>query len=276
MVVLLPSIAAVFYLGLGSPQLPGQPLAERVREAHQGRSIASLVSEAEAHLERNPDDIRGYEVLAPIYLRMGRFADAVSANRKLLTLGGENAGRHSDLGEALVAAANGVVTVEAKFAFERALALDPEGIKARFYIGLAAEQDGDRAKAAEIWRTMTKNAQADAPWIPMVREALARVDPRSPSNTASGPTADDIAAAGGMSEKDRGDMIRSMVTRLADRLKENGSDVEGWQRLLRAYLVLGEREKAISAADAAKRALANDADKLRRIEDMIKSLGLES
>ena len=97
----------------------------------------------------------------------------------------------------------------------------------------------------------------------------------SPSSAAPGPTADEIAAAGAMSEKDRGEMIRNMVARLADRLKENGSDVEGWQRLLRAYLVLGEREKAISAADAAKRALANDADKLRRIEDMIKSLGLE-
>ena len=274
-VVLLPSIAAAFYLALGSPQLPGQPLAERVREAHQGRSIASLVSEAEAHLERNPDDIRGYEVLAPVYLRMGRFADAVSARRKLLTLGGESAERQSDLGEALVAAANGVVTAEAKFAFERAMALDPGELKARFYIGLTAEQDGDRAKAAEIWRAMTKNAPADAPWIPMVREALARVDAQSPSSTAPGPTADDIAAAGAMSEKDRGDMIRNMVARLADRLKENGSDVEGWQRLLRAYLVLGEREKAISAADAAKRALANDADKLHRIEDTIKSLGLE-
>jgi cytochrome c-type biogenesis protein CcmH len=273
--VLLPGIAAAFYLALGSPQLPGQPLAERVHAPHQGRSISSLVSEAEAHLERNPGDIRGYEVLVPVYMRMGRFADAVSAQHKLLTLGGESAERQSDLGEALVAAANGVVTAEAKTAFERAMVLDPEELKARFYIGLAAEQDGNRAKVTEIWRAMTKNAPADAPWIPTVREALARVDAQSPSSIASGPTIDDIATAGAMSEKDRGEMIRNMVTRLADRLKEDGSDVEGWQRLLRAYLVLGEREKAISAADAAKRALVNDADKIRRIEDTIKSLGLE-
>jgi cytochrome c-type biogenesis protein CcmH len=79
-----------------------------------------------------------------------------------------------------------------------------------------------------------------------------------------------------MSEKERGEMIRNMVDRLADRLKENESDVEGCQRLLRAYIVLGERDKAISAAGAAKRALANDTDKLRRIEDIIKSLGLQS
>ena len=85
---------------------------------------------------------------------------------------------------------------------------------------------------------------------------------------------DVVAAAGSMSEKDRGDMIRGMVARLADRLKENGSDLEGWERLLRAYMVLGERDKAYAAAADAKRALASDPDKLRRIDDMIKSLGL--
>ena len=69
-------------------------------------------------------------------------------------------------------------------------------------------------------------------------------------------------------------MIRGMVARLVDRLKENGNDVEGWQRLLRAYMVLGERDKAHAAAADAKRALARDPDKLRRIEDMIKNLGL--
>src|SRR4029078_2202709 len=98
-----------------------------------------------------------------------------------------------------------------------------------------------------------------------VGESLALVGAPPPDSAAPGPTADDIAAAGAMSEKDRGEMIRNMVARLADRLKDNGSDVEGWERLLRAYCVLGEREKAIASADAAKRSLANDADKLLRI-----------
>jgi cytochrome c-type biogenesis protein CcmH len=78
-----------------------------------------------------------------------------------------------------------------------------------------------------------------------------------------------------MYEKDRGEMIRGMVARLAERLKENGSDIEGWQRLLRAYMVLGERNKAQDAAGDAKKAFSNDPDKLRRIEDMIKSLGID-
>lgn len=274
-VVLLPIVAIALYLTIGSPQLPGQPLEARLRAAHQDSSIVSLVAKVEAHLERNPDDARGYEVLAPVYLRLGRLADAVSARRKLLTLSGENAERQSDLGEALTAAANGIVTADAKSAFDRALALDPAQFKAKFYIGMAAEQDGDRSQAVAVWRDMIDKAPADAPWLPVVRDALSRVANEPPVAAAPGPSREDVAVAGTMSEKDRGEMIRGMVARLADRLKENGGDIEGWQRLLRAYMVLGERDKAHAAAAEAKRALADDPDKLRRIEDMIKSLGLE-
>jgi cytochrome c-type biogenesis protein CcmH len=66
------------------------------------------------------------------------------------------------------------------------------------------------------------------------------------------------------------------VARLADRLKHNGDDIAGWQRLLRAYMVLNERDKAHAAAADARKALASDPAKLRQIEDTIKSLGLES
>jgi cytochrome c-type biogenesis protein CcmH len=92
---------------------------------------------------------------------------------------------------------------------------------------------------------------------------------------APGPSAADVAAAGSMSEKDRGDMIRGMVARLADKLKEDGGDLAGWQRLLRAYMVLGERAKAQTAAGDAKKALVSDPDKLRQLGDTIKSMGLE-
>ena len=71
-------------------------------------------------------------------------------------------------------------------------------------------------------------------------------------------------------------LVRSMVSRLAERLKQDGADVEGWLRLLRAYIVLGDKEQARAAADDARRALASDPDKLRRVDDLTKGLGLES
>jgi cytochrome c-type biogenesis protein CcmH len=277
--VLVPSVAAVLYLALGSPQMPGEPLQARLRAIHNDRSIAGLVAQVEAHLAKNPNDARGYAVLAPVYLQLGRFDDAVSARRKVIAFGGETADRQADLGEALTVAAHGIVTADAKTAFERALALDAKEPKARFFVGMAAEQDGDRAKAAAIWQDMLQTAPADAPWLATVRQALARIGgtPAAPPIAgAPGPSAADAAAAAQMNEQDRTAMIHTMVTRLADRLKQNGDDIDGWQRLLRAYMVLNERDKAQAAAGDARKALASDPDKLRRIEDVIKSLGLQS
>ncbi len=274
--LLLPIGAIALYTTVGSPQLPGKPLAARLRELHQNSAFANLISRVETHLNADPTDARGYELLAPVYMRFGRFDDAVNARRKILALKGESAERQADLGEALTAAANGIVTADAKAAFDRALALDAHEFKAQFYVGMAAEQDGDNKKAAGIWRDMLSKAPPEAPWIDAVTQMLARVEgASSPATATPGPSAQDVAAAAGMSAKDRNVMIRGMVARLADRLKQNGEDIQGWQRLLRAYTVLGERDKAHAAARDAKKALASDPEKLRRIEDVIKQMGLE-
>lgn len=275
--VLLPAGAIALYLNIGSPQLPGEPLAAHMREVHRNSSIANLVSQAEAQLEHHPNDVRGYEVLAPVYMQLGRFDDAVVARRKILALAGENAERQADLGEALTAAANGMITVDAKRAFERAQGLDPKDLKSKFFIGVAAMQDGERDKAVAIWRGMLAAAPpGGAPWVESLQQALAQANAMPPATTAPGPKAADVAAASRMNEKDRGAMIRGMVAQLAEQLQRNGDDVDGWQRLLRAYMVLGERAKAQAAAADARKALGGDPDKLHHIEDIIKSLGIES
>src|SRR5262245_43034668 len=271
--VLLPLGAVVLYLILGSPDLPGQPQAARHHTPLEQRSIESLVERVEAHLEANPEDGRGWEVLAPVYMRLGRFDEAVKARRNALRLLGANATREADLGEALTGAANGVVTADAKAAFERALRYESGDARSRYFLGLAAEQDGQRAQAAEIWRGLLAQAPQDAPWIELVRRSLARVDPNAA--VAKGPSAEDVAAAAELTTEQRAEMIRGMVERLAERLAREGSDVEGWLRLLRAYMVLGEHDKAASAADAARRALAGEPDKLRRVEELVKGLGLK-
>jgi cytochrome c-type biogenesis protein CcmH len=275
--VLLPAGAAALYLMLGSPQMPGEPLAARMRAPEQNRSIESLVARVEDHIQSNPGDGRAWEVLAPVYMRLGRFDDAVRAWGQVVRLSGSTASREADYGEALVAAANGVVTADAKAAFERALALDPKDAMARFYMGMAADQDGRRADADKIWSELLADAPPGAPWIEVVRHALARNAPAgtAPAATAPGPTATDMAVAAKMAPEQQKEMIRGMVARLADRLKQDVSDVEGWQRLLRAYVVLGERGKAQAAATDARRALAGDSNKLRSIDEVIKSLGLE-
>ncbi|MBV9954816.1 MAG: c-type cytochrome biogenesis protein CcmI [Pseudolabrys sp.] len=270
--VLLPLIAGGIYLLLGSPNMPGAPLAARLAVPPEQRSLASLVSQAEAHVERNAGDGRGWEVLAPVYLRMGRFDDAVRARKNALALNGETADRRADLGEALVAAGNGIVSVEAKAAFDGALALNPKHEKARFFIGLALQQDGRKAEAARTWQTLLDEAPPDAPWAATVRQALAEL--AVPAGSSSGPSAEDVAAASKLREGERNEMVRGMVARLAARMKDEPGDLDGWLRLIRAYTVLGEREQARAAAADARRALGNDRDKAQRIDDLVKALGL--
>jgi cytochrome c-type biogenesis protein CcmH len=271
--ILLPIGALGLYLALGSPNVPGEPARARVNTPEGSQSIAVLVSQIEAHLERNPNDGRGWEVLAPVYMRLGRFNDAVKARRNALTLNGDSADRQSGLGEALVGVANGVVTAEAKAAFERAVAQDSQNATGRYFLGLAAEQDGKPDEAASIWRSLLAEAPTDAPWRDFVRSALARLG--GAPVTGPGPTAEDVAAASDMSSAERMDMIRGMVDRLATRLHSDGSDVEGWLRLVRAYMVLGDRDKAKGAAVDARRALANNPDKLKRVDEFVKELGID-
>jgi cytochrome c-type biogenesis protein CcmH len=272
--ILLPLGAATLYLWLGSPDLPGRSQMVRDTGSPEQRPIAELVREVEAHLEQNPEDGRGWEVLGPVYMRLGRFDDAVRSRRNVLRLLGESAEREADLGEALTGAANGIVTVEAKEAFERGVALDPNDVRARYFIGLAAEQDGRPKDAAEIWRKLLAQAPADASWAGFVRDSLARVEPGTAS-PPPGPSEGDVAAASQMSPEQRETMVRGMVARLADRLKQDGTDVEGWLRLIRAYMVLGEKEQAKAAAGDARRALENAPEKLRQVDELVKGLQLE-
>lgn len=267
----LPLLAVAFYLPLGSPRLPDFPLAERARTPSATEPLDNLVTKVEAHLEKNPTDARGWTVLAPVLARLGRFDDAVQAYRNALTYGPESAERRADLGETIASAAGGVITAEAKVEFERAVALDANEVKARYFLGLSAEQDGRPNDAATIWRAMLDKAPADAPWRPLVQSALARVT----GAKMPAPPDEAVAAAQGMSEADRGAMIQVMVDRLATRLKQNGDDVEGWLRLMRAYMVMGDRDKAKGALAEARQALAGKTEQLKQLDAGLKNLGLD-
>jgi cytochrome c-type biogenesis protein CcmH len=270
--IALPLGAAGLYLALGSPSLPGEPLAAREAAPSDKRSIGQLVAEVERHLASHPDDARGWEVVAPVYMRLGRFDDAVKARRNILRLSGESAPRQSDLGEALVAAADGVVTADAKSAFDRSLALDAKDVRARYFLGLAAEQDGRREDAVKRWQGLLADAPEDAGWRGLVEQSIARASATSASE--AGPSAQDVATAEGLPADQRNAMIRGMVERLAERLEKEGGDVDDWIKLIRAYGVLGESDKAKATVVSARKALAGDEDKMRRVDEFAKTLGL--
>jgi len=272
-IIAMPVLAIGLYVALGSPEMPDAPLAARLAEPPEQQDMAVLLARVEQHLADNPDDVRGWQVVAPVYLRLGQMDAAVVAFGNIARLSGSNVLTEGDLGEAIVRANGGAVTGEARAAFERAAADDPKDIRARFYLALADGQAGRRDEAALALQTLIAEAPPGAAWTDSIRQVLAQLE-ASPPADQPGPTADDVAAASGMSAEDRTGMIEGMVAQLADRLQSEPNDAEGWARLVRSYMVLGRQDDARAALAGARSALAGAADKLALVEDEARAAGL--
>jgi cytochrome c-type biogenesis protein CcmH len=282
--VLVPLVALGVYAITGHPGLPDQPLEARLEADPARMDLATAIAKVEAHLAQNPSDGHGYEVLAPAYLRLGRTEDAARAASTALRLLGETPQRLALYGETLVYAADGTVTKDAQEAFTKALASGTSVPKASLYLGLAAEQDGDKERALTIWRKLLAEAPPSAPWTESLRRKIAELSgeavPPGPQAASapqaeSGPRSAQGAAIAAMPEGERDTVIRGMVDRLAQRLAQNGQDLDGWLRLVRAYKVLNEADKARTALSDARRNLGNDAAASARIDALARELGLE-
>src|SRR5271156_7134767 len=118
----LPVIAFPLYALLGQPRMPDEPLASRTAPPQANGEIEAAVAAVEARLIAKPDDGKGWAGIAPVYMRLERYADAAHAYAEALRLVGEAPLRRAAYGESLVAAAGGVVTDEARQAFDRAQA----------------------------------------------------------------------------------------------------------------------------------------------------------
>lgn len=261
---------AVYAFWVGSPGLPAQPFAARQDAAPPSeQQIAQMVEGLAAKLRANPNDIEGWAMLARSYATLDRPGAAVAAWRRVMDLSNNAATYAAAFAESLVREANGIVTPEARAQFERALAADNQDARAAFYIGIAQVQEGDARAAMQTWTDMIARGPADAPWIAGVRERIARtaaeakIDPAtirpSPDAQAArkGPTAADVEAIQRMSPDERNKLIRNMVDQLQARLDTQPDDVDGWRRLGRAVMVLGEPDRA-KAAFAKAMALAPD------------------
>jgi cytochrome c-type biogenesis protein CcmH len=262
--VLIPAIALPVYLARGVPEMPSFPLASREPAkpaAPQDVNVVAVLQQIETHLAKNPDDGRGHEVVGPVYLRLGRHADAARAFAAALRLLGPTADRHASLGEALVFGGNGIVTAEARTAFEAAVILDASHIRSRFFLALAAQQEGDKLKAVELLSALRYDLP-DGDLKAEIGKQLAELGttPKAGDVIAALPADDQVAA------------IRSMVEGLAQRLASTGGSAEEWARLIRALTVLKETDRARMILTEARQKFAAQPDDLRRIEDAGKGL----
>lgn len=241
--------AGVVYLAIGSPGVPDQPIAARV-PPDAPKDLVAAADRLADRLGKNPEDPEGWVLLARTQAALERYQAAAESYARAMALTGDRADAAAGYGEMLVLSSDGIVTPAARKAFETAVAKDPGNAPARYYLGLAAAQAGRPADAIEAWRRLEADTPLDAPWRATLRQRIeetARAAGIPVPEAQRGPSSADIAAAERMSPEERLKMIRSMVNSLAARLVDSPDDAAGWQRLGRAYRVLGEKEKAESA-----------------------------
>ena len=261
----VPALVLPLYAMMGSPGVPGRPF-DAMPESSGGGDLGTMIGRVEARLAEHPEDGKGFEVLAPIYMRLGRFGDALRARAEAVRLLGETPDRLADLAEARIALADGVVTREAGAALDKALLLDPKHAKSRFLKALGLEQDGRREDAARALRDLLADAPADAPWRAGVEAHLAGLT--QPENAKA-------AAVATLAPAAQADAIRSMVAGLAARLHQQGGSAQEWGRLVRSLTVLGETDKARAALAEARAALPDEVSRTHLLQ-VAQATGLEA
>ncbi len=296
--IALPVASLALYLAYGAPGMPGQPLSDRLAEASGPDRPNDLVAKVEERLREHPDDGVGWDVVAPVYYAMGRYADAADAYLNAARLVGESPKRLQGFVNARVRAENGIVPEDARRALERIRVIAPDLKEPRIWLALAKEQDGRLTEAAADYRQLIAEAPTDAPWRKVLEDRLAglasasggKVASDAPANgataAAKGPVIDpsaapppsspDAASVMAMNPAERQAFIGRMVDGLAARLKADGSDAAGWLRLIRAYEVLGRRDDAVKALGDARIQLKGNQGGLAQVEDLARQLGLGS
>ena len=297
--------AAGLYLKFGRPDLPGAtgvtvaPANASADPTHPGGGdVAGMIGQLEAKLKQSPNDPEGWRMLGWSYVQTARYADAAAAYGRAAALD-PKAEYLSAQGEALVQAANGQVTPDARAAFHKAVAADPSDPRARYFLAVDKDQQGDHKGAMADWIALLKSAPPDAPWAGEVRAFVLRIASErgldvsgqlppapaagataeaaatpTPPETAPGPTPDQVAAAGQMPAGDQQAMIQNMVEGLASRLKTNPRDPNGWVRLMRARMVLNQPDAASAAFHDALKTYNGDSAQQAAFKDAARQLGV--
>ncbi len=266
--------------------------------------VEEMIQRLAARLLQNPNDLDGWRTLGWSYLNTGRFSEAGEAYARAIELGPDIAELRGARVEALVRAADGIVTPDARTAIEDTLKLDRADVRARLFLGLAKAQAGDEASALADWRALLNDANSDEPWVADLKDRISELEgsvvadagaaasvsewaiarsfasrTQAVSPSARGdekePDRQDAPTAQAMPPADRSTMIRGMVDRLANRLEQSPRDADGWIKLIRARIVLGESDLARQALTRGLQAFGEDPPERDRIAAAAQQFGLK-
>ncbi len=260
--------------------------------AAQAGSIEQMIAALRAQLRADPDNHERWYMLGLALRDQGNYGESAQAFRRAMELAPTNPDYTAYLAEMLLLQGGRNPPPEAERLLRRVIELQPGNPQARYYLATLKDMRGDHRGAVDDLVTLLREAPADAPWEPQVREAAEgiartnnidiasrlpprRTPPASPATAGiPGPTREQMEQAKGIAPSEQDAMVRGMVDRLAARLRQNPRDAEGWIRLMRSRMVLNDRPGATEALRSGLTAFADDAATQTRLRQAGEQLGV--
>ena len=155
----IPVIAGLLYAKLGAPDA-FSPLATAPQDQHQlsGAQVNEMVAKLAARLEKEPDNVDGWVMLARTYYQQRKFPEAARAYEKLTQLLPNEADLYSDYADALAMAQGRNLAGKPMELVKKALELDPNQWKALAMAGTEAFDRKDYKSAITYWERLKANA----------------------------------------------------------------------------------------------------------------------
>jgi len=162
--LIIGSLAVLFLASTAAAQAVNDPLKEaqrltrvaQVAEAQTRYIDAIKAYETIALIAKNSPKIAGVALLhaGNVYMRIGRFTDAVASYRASLALDAGSAAAQNNLGEALGELKQYQAALKA---FQQATALDSTYVKARYNMGVTYDKLGQLKYAEFVYRILIRD-----------------------------------------------------------------------------------------------------------------------
>ncbi len=267
----LPLGAGGMYWWLGNPAAIDPVASQRASDDQ----VTKMVDTLAAKLKANPNDPKGWAMLARSYKVMKRFDEAEQAFVKAGDVVNASPDLLVDYADLLAVRANDSIEGRPLELVNKALALDPQHPMGLMLSGVAAYRRSEFSLAVSQWEKLLlvlEPGSADAQQVEAnIADARAKAGmpgaPKSQAGDAGKLAPVDAAAAGAMTPE----KISQMIDGLAAKLKANPGDLQGWVRLARAYKVQGKLAEAEDAYSRAGKLVDADAELLMQYADVIAS-----
>jgi cytochrome c-type biogenesis protein CcmH len=153
----IPALAVTLYQRLGAEQTLERIAAGKAAVQAAGdrsHAIEAMVEKLAQRMQQEPGNVEGWALLGRSYAAMDRFNDAVQAYRHAAQLAPDNPDILSSYADVLVTASNGAFTDQVGQLLDRALAADPQHLKALWLRGHWRYRHDNTAGAVQDWQAV--------------------------------------------------------------------------------------------------------------------------